>query len=328
MKKDVIFGNINKLNLRELWPKEEYNFTPWLCDNLDKLGEVLGIDLEFKQREASVGNFELDILAHDISKDRIVVIENQLEPTDHKHLGQLITYASYFSAKVIIWISETIQEQHRAAIDWLNKNTSDEIEFFAVELEVFRIEDSIPALNFKLKAFPNEWQKSSYKEKSGTSSKMDTYRQFFQKLIDELREKYRFTNARKGQPQPWYSFSSGTSGFIYGVSFARGNKMRAELYIDTGDAELNRYVFDLLEGNKKKITEEFQEQLEWEPLENKRAARIAIYRDGNINSSPELLEELQNWCIEKLLKFKSIFGDKIREINNRIAKNSFPFGEG
>jgi hypothetical protein len=318
--KAIEFGKINKVNLRDIWLKEEHHFTPWLCENLDKLGEVIGIDLELKQREASVGNFELDILAHDISRDRVVVIENQIEPTDHKHLGQLITYASYFKAGVIIWISESIQEQHRAAIDWLNNNTNDEIEFFAVEIEVFKIEDSKPALNFKLKAFPNEWQKTPNKEKSGVSDKMEAYRHFFQKLIDELREKHRFTNARAGQPQSWYSFSSGTTGIIYGISFAKGNKVRAELYIDTGNAESNKFIFEQLKDAEVQFSEEFQEQIEWELMENKRASRIAIYRKGSIDSDNMALDEILNWSIEKMLKFKSIFGDKIKSIN-KITTN-------
>jgi hypothetical protein len=314
--KTIEFGKVSKVNLRDIWLKEEHHFTPWLCENLDKLGEAIGIDIELKQREASVGKFELDILAQDISRDRVVVIENQIEPTDHKHLGQLITYASFFKAGVIIWISETIQEQHRAAIDWLNEITSDEIEFFAVEIEVFKIEDSKPALNFKLKAFPNEWQKTTKWGNPNVSDKMEAYRFFFQQLIDELRTKHRFTNAKAGQPQSWYSFSSGISGILYGISFAKGNKVRAELYIDTGDYESNKNIFNKLKVFEKEIHDAFNAPLEWEFMENKRASRIAIYRDGSIDSDKETLNTIRNWSIENILKIKSTFEKRLKKIVN------------
>ena len=266
------FGSIKTVDVREIWRNEAQHFTPWLAENFSVLGELIGLDLELINREADVGDFSVDLLAKDLSTNRIVVIENQFNSTDHKHLGQLITYASYYKAGVIIWLSEQVREEHRSAIDWLNSNTDEGVNFFAVEIEVIRIDNSKPALNFKLKAYPNEWQKTAAKSAAGdVSPTMEAYRNFFQKFIDELRTKYKFTNAKVGQPQNWYTFSSGIRGFVYAFSFAKGERVRAEIYIDTGKAEENEDIFTQLKSEKEEIEKEFGKNLEWEFLENRRA---------------------------------------------------------
>lgn len=312
------FGQVKKVELREIWKHEAIDFTPWLADNLEKLGERIGLELELITREASVGSFYLDILAKDVGRNRIVIIENQLEPTDHKHLGQLITYASFYKAEVIVWVSQFVQEEHRAAVDWLNNNTQEKLEFFAIEVEVIQIDDSKPALQFKLKAFPNEWQKSTHNSADNSQNYTVTqaaYREFFQKLIDDLRNKHQFTNAKIGQPQSWYSFSSGRTGIIYGSSFAKGNKVRVDMYIDTGSAEKNKRIFATLQADKDIFEKKFMDKLEWEELPNRRASRIAIYRDGSINDDTQSLEEIKNWMIDKLLRMKKTFSDKLSRLD-------------
>lgn len=310
----IEFGQIKKVDIKSIWKHEALNFTPWLADNLDKLSDLIGIDLELVSREAEVGDFSLDLLARDLSTNRNVIIENQFNPTDHKHLGQLITYASYYKANVIIWISEEVREEHRAAIDWLNNNTNDEIEFFAVEISVIQIDNSKPALNFKLKANPNEWQKSSKKLLSGENTEtQNSYAAFFQKLIDELREKHKFTSARAGQPQNWYTFTSGVRGFGYSASFARGEKIRVEIYIDFGNAEKNKEVLNELKADQIQIEKEFGENLEWDEIPNKRASRIAIYRQGSIDDDSKTLTEIHDWVIDRLLRFKKVFDNRLKK---------------
>jgi hypothetical protein len=308
------FGQIKKVDIKSIWKNEALNFTPWLADNLDKLSDLIGLDLELTSREAEVGDFSLDLLAKDLSTNRNVVIENQFNPTDHKHLGQLITYASYYKANVIIWISEEVREEHRAAIDWLNSNTNDDIEFFAVEIEVIQIDNSKPALNFKLKANPNEWSKANKKvEQTGNSETQSSYMTFFQNLIDELRVKHKFTNARAGQPQSWYAFSTGVRGFVYGTSFARGERVRVDLYIDTGKGERNKEIFRQLREDEEQIHKEFGDKLEWEELPDKRATRIATYRQGSIDEDSKTLTEIKDWAIENLLRLKKVFEGRIKK---------------
>jgi len=317
---ELEFGEIVIVPMNQIWQHEERDFTPWLAQNIEKLGEALGgLQLEVEQTEVYAGNFQLDILAKEVSNNKVVVIENQIYKTDHKHLGQLITYASYFKAEIIIWVSQEVTEEHRSAIDWLNNNTNDKLEFYAVEANIIKIDNSKPALNFKLKAFPNEWTKSSGNTPTtATTETGELYRVFFQKLLDELRERHRFTNARTGQPQSWYSFTSGVKGCIYGCSFARGSKVRAEVYIDTPSQEINKEIFRAFEQQKIQLEQEFGEELQFEELPTKRASRIAVYREGDIWTDTQTLDEIKNWCIEKLLKFKQVFGDKLkRETENK-----------
>jgi len=197
-------GKLEHVEPRALWESEPTDFTPWLGANLGLLGEALGLDLEFSQAEAAVGSFSADIEARDTGRDRKVIIENQLEPTDHRHLGQLLTYAAGLDAAVIVWISPEIREEHRQALDWLNRQTGEKIEFFGVALEVVRINDSKPAVVFRLAASPNAWGKTiSATQSSQASSRERAYQEFFQLVMDKLREKHQFTNAKRAQPQSW-----------------------------------------------------------------------------------------------------------------------------
>lgn len=312
-----MFGVLNKVGLREIWPHEASDFTPWLAENIDELGKALGMDLELIEQEASVGDFSLDILAKDLGTSRSVIVENQLTQTDHDHLGKLITYAAGFDASIVIWVSDSIREEHRQAMDWLNQRTDSETSFFGVVVEVIKIDDSKPAFNFKLVASPNEWQKNKKRQtqRTSVSTKGEKYQNYFQNLIDDLRDIHRFTSAKAGQPQNWYSFSSGVSGMTYEANFSQGGKARAELYIDLGDHEKNKYVFDQLFNIKGEIEDSLGQEISWERLDNKRASRLALYIDGSIEESDSELEKVKNWHIEQLLKLKAALGKKIGQLS-------------
>lgn len=302
------FGELKKVALREIWAHEALNFTPWLAGNIESLGKALGLELELIEEEASVGDFSLDLLAKDLGSSRNVIIENQLTQTDHDHLGKLLTYAAGFNASTVIWVSENIRDEHRQALEWLNQRTDTETQFFAVVVEVLKIDDSKPAFNFKPVVFPNEWQKSKKQKTSQNSSlKGEKYREYFQLLIDELREKYHFTGARAGQPQNWYSFSSGIKGITFGANFAMGGKARTEIYIDQGDYEKNKELFDALKNKASEIEGSYGATFVWERLDDKRASRIALYCDAEINSADYELEQIREWHIKNLLKIKEVF---------------------
>lgn len=311
------FGNIKKINIREVWQHEAHNFTPWLAKNLEKLGESVGMDLEMLEQEASVGNFSLDILAKDLTTGHNVIIENQFGDTDHDHLGKMLTYAAGFDASKIIWISEYVRDEHRQTIEWLNQRTDTDTQFFAIEIEVFKIDDSKPAYNFKPIVSPNEWRKSKRQSSIGiTSAKGEAYREYFQILMDELRTKYSFTKARIAQPTSWYTFPSGYSGITYGTSFAQGNRVRTELYIDTGETESNKQLFDWLFERKQKIDSEIGETLDWQRLDDRRASRISVYREGSIDDF-EMLAEIRAWVIQELLKFRNVFSSHLKTYKNQ-----------
>lgn len=309
-----MFGKLKKVPLRNIWAHEAQDFTPWLAKNIEALGEAVGLELELVQEEASVGNFSLDILAKDLGSAENVIIENQFSKTDHDHLGKLLTYAAGFDASYVIWVAETIREEHRQALDWLNHRTDRQTQFFAVVVEVIQIDDSKPAFNLKPVVFPNEWQKSKSGNKPAqkTSAKSEKYREYFQGLIDELRINHKFTSAKAAQPQNWYAFASGISGIIYGANFCQGDRVRTELYIDLGSAEQNDSCLSHLLESRAEIERELGYELSWDPIDGKRATRIAIYRQGSISEESELLE-IKSWHIKNLLKFKSVFAKRIRQ---------------
>ncbi|MCL1553471.1 DUF4268 domain-containing protein [Xanthomonas nasturtii] len=301
-------GTIENLSLKSMWPSEATHFTPWLAQNLEILGKKLGLDLQLESTEASVGDFSADIIATDVSSNRKIVIENQFGATDHKHLGQLITYASYLRASAVVWIAESIRPEHKAAMDFLNNNLRDSLSLYAIEASAIRINDSKPAFMLSVVSRPNEATVSGDDTARGTSETQERYRIYFQTLIDELRENYKFTNARSGQPQNWYTFASANSkSYKFGTSFSTGGKVRVEIYIDCGDKLKNEQLFDRVFSEKNKIQTQIAQDLRWERLDNRRACRVAVYRDGDIDAETEILNEIRQWTIQWLLKFKEVF---------------------
>lgn len=300
---------IGKLNyvsdLRTIWNSEAKDFTPWLAKNLDLLGAELGIDMELVTTEHEIGPFSLDIYAREVNTGRPVVIENQLEPTDHAHLGQLITYASGADAKFIIWIAKEVREEHRKAIDWLNQVSGEDTHFFAVEIQAVTVDDSNPAPLFKVKASPNEWGKVQKAISTGgtapKSSKMLYYHEFFTKFLAELKKRHpHFTNAKRVGYDNWYTFGAGKTGYSYVVKFPDGNRFSCELYIDLNDKEANKAKFDELMRYKNEVSQVLGD-LSWERQDDRRYCRIAAYTDlaGD--------EELIDWGIKKLVLFRETF---------------------
>jgi hypothetical protein len=308
------FGVLTHVDPRTVWPREATDFTPWLAGNLGALGIALGMDLELVQQEAPVGAFSLDILARDLNRARVVVIENQLEATDHDHLGKLLTYAAGHDASAVVWVARELREEHRQALDWLNQHTDDNLDFFGVVVEILQIDNSRPAYAFRPVALPNEWRKAVVS--AGVSPRSEAYRTFFQRLIDELRENHRFTGARIGQPQSWYAFASGYSGIAYGLSFAQNGRVRADVYIDKGEAPENKELFDRLSREKREIETEFGTPLEWERLDDRRACRVAIYRPGKIDE-PGTLDEILRWGVQQLMALKKVFGPRLAAAGQR-----------
>lgn len=156
----VIFGTLEDIEARLAWAHEARIFTPWLADNLDRLSQAVGIPLELTGREVSVGRYSADILATNPVDGSVVLIENQLEPSDHTHLGQIMTYLAGLEAQVMIWIAPAFREEHLSALRWLNQHTAENFAFFAVRLRVVRIGDSSLAPLFDVLEKPNTWDKS------------------------------------------------------------------------------------------------------------------------------------------------------------------------
>ena len=311
-------GKIERVpDLRATWPNEAQHFTPWLAENIAALGEALGMDLELQQTEAPVGGYSLDILATDLGSRRPVIIENQLEITDHPHLGQLITYASGFDADVVVWVTREFRDEHRQALDWLNQRTGEDTQFFGVEVELWKIGDSLPAPHFNLVATPNGWRKATktaIADPPAVSERGERQRKFYQELIDALRENHKFTGARKALPQSWYSFATGYREFKYWASFTWDLDARIDLRIEAGERDNNIALLEILEQSKEQIEYDFGHPLEWDRMEGNRGCRIAISRPGKIEDDDATLSEIRSWMVENLLKLRQIFGPRLAEL--------------
>ncbi|MDP6453684.1 MAG: DUF4268 domain-containing protein [SAR202 cluster bacterium] len=311
-KMDLI--RFTKMTVADIWADEAQDFTPWLAENLDILGEELGMNISSVETEAPVGSFRLDILARDELGKVTVVIENQLNTTDHNHLGQLLTYAAGYNAETVVWITDGFRDEHRKALDWLNERTNNATRFFGVEVEVFKIAESAPAPHFKVIVSPNDWSKRIKASTNGDLSPRESkYKNYFQQLIDEMREVHHFTNAKIGQPANYYYFSGGHSDIKYAASFVQGNKARVELNID-GEKEKNKQLFDRLKMIQSELETELEEEIAWERLEEARSSRVSVYRPGTIEDADKELDETRAWMVANLLNFKKVFAPRLPDL--------------
>jgi hypothetical protein len=214
----VTLGKLTRIDLREAWPSEATAFTPWLAqeENLALLAETIGTELELEAQEQRVGPFRADILCKDTNTNNWVLIENQIEPTDHCHLGQLLTYAAGLHAVTIIWIAQFIREEHRAALDWLNEITDERFNFFGLEIELWKIGDSPVAPKFNVVCKPNDWSKNVQDSARGlanvaTSEIRRVYLEYWTLFRDHMRENKSFVRSQKPLPQPWANHAIGKS---------------------------------------------------------------------------------------------------------------------
>jgi hypothetical protein len=215
----IPLGNFDRVALTQAWPTEDGNFTPWLAEPkaIALLGEALGMELEVEAVEYRVGSFRADILAR--QADHRVIIENQFGGTNHGHLGQILTYlAGIEHAKTIVWIAETIQSDHRAAVDWLNTNTTEEFSFFAIEIELWRIGSSAPAPRFNVIASPNDWTRSTriaarQIEETELAERHLIRMAYWSAFAEFLKNKGSSFQLRRTCKSAWFSFAIGRSGF-------------------------------------------------------------------------------------------------------------------
>ncbi len=299
-------AQLKQIDLRKVWQHEALQFTKWLAknENLSLLSDEVGIEISLIQTEASVGKFYVDILAEEENTGRKIVIENQLESTNHDHLGKLITYASGFDAEIIIWIVKDVRDEHKQAIDWLNEHSDENANFFAIKMEVWQIGDSPYAPKFQVISQPNDWAKAVKKgsSESGLSDVKLMQLEFwtdFRKYGRENNSKLRF---RKPFPQHWYDVSIGIpKSHLSLVVDTRNNQMRCEFYIPD-DKEL----YKGFETFAKEINSELECNLEWMFLEGRKASRIRTVSKANISNSDKW-EEYFAWILSKSNDFQRVF---------------------
>jgi len=308
-------GKLKKLGIQEIrkiWPHEEKELSPWIADNIDALNDTLKLQIEIEGKEEQVHNFRLDLIGTDNASQMPVIIENQFGASDHDHLGKLITYSAVKEAGIMIWIANEIQTAHKAAIEWLNKISPQEMTFYGIELEVFQIDDSLPAPNFRIVAGPPPSKRSPVPDEISPRNKR--YQEFFDKLRARiLNSEPNFTRA-KALPQSWWGLGIGRSGFSVASDFTIDNKFRVEIYIDTGKRENNDFAFAELKENSVSIHEKVEKELIWDSLPDSRACRIYIARDGTIDDDEQKLSEIIEWASPLIIKFRKVFSPLVRNI--------------
>lgn len=306
------FGSLIEVELRNYWPDEAKDFTPWLAEreNLMSLCQEIGLDLEVMETEKTVGSFKADILAKDTQNDQMVIIENQLEKTDHIHLGQLLTYAAGVNASAIIWIARKFTEEHRQALDWLNEMTTSELAMFGIEIHLLKIEN-LPAPYFKIISQPNNWTTTIKQSKNnpGDLSNVKMTQLEFWTGLKEYFENHNFSlNLRKPLPQHSYSMAIGTSGVeLTFTTNSCESKVGCEIYIY--DSENTPYYENLFKC-KDEIEAEIGSKLEWRPLSEKKASRIILYQSGNVMDRDSWSEIFQ-WLRQTSEKFFKAFTNRI-----------------
>lgn len=306
---DIQLSKLVEVPLREVWQHEALDFTQWLAlpENIQALGEVIGIALVDAKTEEGVGKFYVDIVAKD-ENDRIVVIENQLESTNHDHLGKIITYAAGVEANVVVWIVERAREEHEKAINWLNENTYEGTNFFLLQIEAWKIGNSLPAPRFHIIAKPNDWAGTVRQSAAGSAISDLKLRQqtFFEKVRDygETHATY-IKSWQKPRPQHWYNIAIGSSQTYIAMTVQSTGIKRVTIQVYIPD---NKELFGALNAQRQQIEAELGmvNGIDWRELPAKKACRIVASHEGdflNDAESPALVE----WMVETADQFARVF---------------------
>jgi len=318
MQNEINIGRIKKVPLREIWNREDKDFTRWLEKNIEYLNEILDFDITIESREGPVGPYKVDLYGED-NFGRKVIIENQLEKTDHTHLGQIITYLVNLEASSAIWITSKPIEEHIKTIEWLNETTPDDISFYLIKIEALKIESqpSVAPL-FTLIKSPSNETKQIGAEKKEYAQRHVLRKEFWTQLLDKSRKKTKLYMNISPNIYSWVGAGAGKTGINY--NYVINNRRAAcEIYIDKGkafeDPNINKIRFDKLLKNKEKIEKEFDRKLNWERLDNRRASRIAIYFEGIGIKDKEKWDNLQDTMIDTIVKMESVFKKYISQLD-------------
>ena len=300
-------GKLQEIDIKKVWQHEQYDFSQWLAneENIQELGNTLNLSLTDVETEKFVGKYRCDILCKDEITGKVVLIENQLEPTDHDHLGKIITYASGLDASVVVWIVSSARQEHASAIEWLNKHTDDDLAFFLIEVHAYKIGTSEPAPQFKIIEQPNDFVKT-VKTIAKNSTLNDTEKcrlEFWTRFNEVLEERGKPFNKRKATTDHWYSIAMGSSECQISIDLVnKEHKIRVGVWVAD-----NKDLFDKFYDNREQIEESCGFKLKWNRLDNKKASLACTYIQGLDFEHTENYTELMNKSIDLVLTLKKAF---------------------
>lgn len=312
-------GRLERADLRDAWTSESSGFTPWLADpdNLKILGDTIGLDLEVEAQEKNVGPFRADILCKDLRTGDWVLIENQLERTDHIHLGQLLVYSSGLKAVTIVWVARQFTEEHRAALDWLNAITGEEFRFFGLEIELWRIGSSAAAPKFNIVSKPNDWsrqvtQAAQRMEASELSDIRKTQLEFWTGFMEYLATRGSKIRTSVPQPQHWATFAIGRSGFrIEAYAGVRDGYIGVNLILNDQNA---KQYFRMLFNHREIMEKEMGIALNWDELPQYKMSQVYTGKQPADFAQRGQWPEFYKWLAEKIEAYTRVFGPRIRNL--------------
>ena len=303
-------GKLKEVNIRKVWGHEQYGFSAWLSneENINELGEILGLNLTDIKSEQFVGNYRCDIICKDEISEKVVLIENQLEATNHDHLGKIITYASGLDAAVVVWIVESARQEHASAIEWLNKHTDNTVDFFLLEVHTYQIGDSQPALQFKIVEQPNDFAKNikslSKISEVGevfakTMSNLYVYLLRFNEFIDNNGKPF---NKHKATTDHWYNVAMGSSKCQISIDLVnKEHKIRVGVWIPDC-----KELYDKFYENKEEIQANISFPLSWDRLDMKKASLVCSYIDGLNFEDNSNYNALMSQIVKRVVELKNV----------------------
>ena len=326
MPTSISLGQLQKVDIRNVWSNEAQDFTPWLAEeaNIKLLGDTIGLELEVEAQEKDVGPFRADILCKDTATGNWVLIENQLERTDHSHMGQLITYAAGLKAVTIIWIASRFTDEHRAAVDWLNEITDGDFNFFGLEVEVWRIGESAAAPKFNIVSAPNNWtQTVSEKKKIIEQGELTGAKQLQLEFWTGFREVVLGSDTvikpTKAYPGTWIGMPIGRSGFtLQAVASTQdlesttsdSHALRVEFVAGN---DIDKHYFGQLENQKTAIESEFGSPLVWAGCPGKKQSKMFVKRSADLDDRDQW-PSYHEWLLKNLEKFHVIFAKRVKQL--------------
>ena len=311
---NTIIGKIKKVSLRELWKREDKDFTKWLEENIDYLNDVIDININIESREENVGPFRVDLYGEDDNGNK-VIIENQLEKTDHTHLGQIITYLTNLEAKTAIWISSDPVEEHKKAIDWLNETTPDDISFYLIQLEAIKIGDEpMAAPLFTVIKRPSTKIKQIGAERKEYAQRHIVRTEFWSQFINEINKTNSMCSNVNPGTENWIPIALGMSGVSINIVISK-KYARAEIYINRGTKEENKKIFDYFFTQKDSVESDFGKKLTWERMEDNVTSRIKDQLDGVDVSNKNDWEKMNAFLIDSAIRMDKAFRKHISKIN-------------
>ena len=308
-------GELVSVEVRKQWPNEATDFTPWLAreGNIAALGKSLGLELETERVEVAVGPYSADILARDSTGD-YVVVENQLTKTDHDHLGKSITYASVLGAKSVIWVAPFFTDEHRKALDWLNDHTTDELAFYGVQVELWSIDDSRPAVRFNAVSRPAEIVRQATATKSGELTETQKLQlKWWTEFRDALVADAVVASAQTPRPQHWYEVPLGRSGIVLSNSASvTDGRIAVRVYLSARQG--GDFVLEQLMEERQAIEDEVGASLDWNPNPENKDKVIVVYRDADLLDHDNWKEHLK-WMVDTTRGFRNVFGPRVRAMD-------------